>query len=49
VYWAVFAFGLIFGGLFVYVDRVFRGERQSDVKDIIDDMKSIEEEFSKSA
>lgn len=47
VYWALFAVGLILGCLFVYVDSVFRGERQSDVKDIIEEMKSIEETFPK--
>jgi len=47
VYWGVFAFGLVFGGLFVYVDRVFRGQHQSEVKDVIEEMRKIQETFPK--
>jgi hypothetical protein len=48
VYWALFAIGLIFGCIFVYVDKVFRQEQESDVNDIIEEMEGIEEMFPKS-
>lgn len=47
LYWALFAIGLIMGSSFVYVDRIFRKEQQSDVNDIIEDMENIEETFPK--
>lgn len=45
LYWALSLFGLIIGISFVYVDKIFRKEQQSDLDEIIEDMESIEETF----